>query len=159
MRFPYNPYRVEPSPTDGSDTIWCPEQVVAVRGSNHDSEEILLNGLVDIGSDDCVLPYDVVDLVKGTPFGEGAIGDYTRATHPVAYLPVYLRIALAKEMITWPTIVAVDRERTDLALWGRCGFLNHFCVTFDGPNKHFTIRRRGPLPPGFTVSRIPGRRL
>jgi hypothetical protein len=158
MRFPYRSHDVGPSPTDDSGTIWKPELEVSVRSRNHDAEEMLLWGLVDIGSDDCILPYDVADLIKATPFGHGCVYDYAGKPRLVAYLGVYLQIRLEKHLVTWPSIVAIDRERSESALWGRCGFLNHFCVTFDGPNKHFTIRLRGPIPPGFTVSRIPKER-
>jgi hypothetical protein len=42
-----------------------------------------------------------------------------------------------------------------MALWGRCGFLDHFSVTFNGPKRHFTIRLRGSIPPGFKVDVLP----
>ena len=48
-------------------------------------------------------------------------------------------------MVRWMSIVAFARDREDTALWGRCGFLDHFRVTFDGPGKHFTIRMSGPF--------------
>jgi hypothetical protein len=154
MRFPYRSHEVGPSPTDKSGTIWRPELEVLVRGMNHDAGELLLWGLVDIGADDCILPYDIANLIKATPFGEGYVIDYAGKPREVAYLGVCFQLELEKERISWPSIVAVDRQRTNLALWGRCGFLNHFCVTFDGPGKHFTIRRRGPAPRDSEVSRI-----
>ena len=109
MRFPYNPYVVGPSPTDPSGTIWCPELVVSVRGRDHDSKEILLNGLVDPGSDDCILPYDVAGLIKATPFGEGHVSDYTGESRSVEYLGVYFQLELEKQLIVWPSIVTIDR--------------------------------------------------
>ena len=44
-------------------------------------------------------------------------------------------------------------------MWGGCGFLNYFCVTFDGPHKHLTIRLRGPTPKNVKVTSIPKSRL
>jgi hypothetical protein len=155
MRFSYRSYDVDPWPANRSGKVWCPELEVMVSGMGDNASQIPLWGLVDIGATECIFPNEVADLVKAKPFGDGEfVLDYSGRPHPVQYAGVYLQIRLEKQLIRWVSIVALDRDREDSALWGRCGFLNHFCVTFNGPDQHFTIRLRGPAPPGFTVSRI-----
>ena len=156
MRFPYRSYDVDPWPAHKSGKVWCPELEVTVSGMGDDASQIPLWGLVDIGAAECILPYEVADLVKATPFDHGGfVLDYSGRPHPVQYAGVYLELRSKKQSVRWMSIVALDRDRGDIALWGRCGFLDHFRVTFDGPDKHFTIRLRGPKPPGFEVSPIP----
>ena len=83
------------------------------------------------------------------------ISDYAGRTRPVQYGQVDFQIRIEKKRLRWPAIVAFSRERSDEALWGRRGFLDHFSVTFNGPEKYFIIRLRGPVPAGFTVHPIP----
>jgi hypothetical protein len=155
MRFPYTCYDTGPWAANTTGKVWIPELDVLVSGMGDDAVQIPLLGLVDVGATECILPYEVADAVKATPFGEGLVYDYSGRPHKVEYAGVYLEVQVEKEVVRWLSIVALDRSREDSALWGRCGFLDHFSVTFDGPGRHFTIRRRGPMPPGMTVSRIP----
>jgi hypothetical protein len=159
MRFAYRPYRADPTPADAAGIIFRPELKVRVWGATVDTREVPLWGLVDTGATECILPYEVADQVKPAWFpGEGGITGYAGEEHPVQYGGVYLQILIEKKRIRWSTVVAFSRKREETALWGRCGFLDHFRVTFDGPEKHFTIRLRGPAPAGFELNPLPRRR-
>jgi hypothetical protein len=155
MRVPYVSYDAAPWPANREGKVWRPELEVRVGGLDDDAIPVTLSGLVDVGAIECIVPYEVADLVKAIPFDEGFVLDYSGRPHRVEYAGVYLELQVEKEVVRWLSVVAFDRDREESALWGRCGFLNHFCVTFDGPGRHFTIRRRGPIPSGMTVSRIP----
>jgi len=121
--------------------------------------EIPVWGLVDTGATECVLSYEVADHIKATPCaGTSHLVDYTGKPHKVEYGKVHFQIEIEKTKIRWPAIVALHHKRRE-AVWGGCGFLNYFCVTFDGPRKHFTIRLRGAIPKDFTVTRVPKTRL
>jgi hypothetical protein len=158
MRFSYSPYEAPPSPADESRVVWRPELKVMVGGA---AQGVPFWGLLDVGATDCVLPYEVAGLVKAIPCaGKWSLADYTGKDHEVEYGKVNLRIQTSTHTIQWPAIVAFDRDRDGIALWGRCGFLNYFSVTFNGPQKHFTIRLRPPWPSNFKVTRNPrGRSL
>ncbi len=165
MRFAYNPYPVLPSPADRSDVdppsadqwvfIHRPDLKVRVCGSGGRAREVSIWGLVDTGAAECILPHEVADQVKPKWRGTGMISDYAGRTRPVQYGQVDFQIRIEKKRLRWPAIVAFSRERSDEALWGRRGFLDHFSVTFNGPEKYFIIRLRGPVPAGFTVHPIP----
>ena len=95
MRFPYRSYDVEPWPANRSGKVWCPELEVIVGGMGDDASRIPLWGLVDVGAAECILPYEVADLVKATPFGDGGfVLDYSGRPHSVQYAGVYLEPAL-----------------------------------------------------------------
>jgi hypothetical protein len=81
------------------------------------------------------------------------MSDYAGGTREVQYGRVYLQIQIDKKRLRWPAIVAFSRDRR-IALWGRSGFLNHFNVTFHGPEKYFVIRHRGRLPSGFETDSL-----
>ena len=154
MRFPYISYDAKPWPANKTGKVWIPELDVMVSGTGEDAVQITLSGLVNIGATECILPYEVADKIKATPFDDGVLFDYSGRPHTVQYAVVYLELHLEKQSVRWLSVIALDHSREDSALWGRCGFLDYFRVTFDGPAKHFTIRRRGPTPKGMTVSRI-----
>ena len=158
MRFAYSLYRaiptaadrlvVDPSSSDPFVIIHRPELKVRVCGPRRHPEEVPIWGLVDTGASECILPYEVADQVKPIWRGTGAISDYAGGAHAVRYGQVHLQIRVEKTRLRWPAVVAFSRERTSEALWGRRGFLDHFRVTFDGPEKSFIIRLRAPVPTG-----------
>ncbi len=151
MPFSYHAYRTSPSPADESDIVWCPMLEVLVIGT---AAEVPIWGLVDTGAAECILPHDVAGVIKAIPCDEkGTIADFSGRTHEMEYGKVTLQIELEKERIRWPAIVAFSRDRTD-AVWGGCGFLNYFRVTFDGPSRKFVIRWRDRSSDRFTVTRL-----
>jgi hypothetical protein len=155
MRFAYRPYPIDPSPADPSDVSFRPELLVRMSGARGRTNEITVWGLLDTGSIDCILPFSVADQLKPTWLGKGAIADYARGSHAVQSGGVYLQVQLEKRRVRWPAIVAVSHKEMTIPLWGRCGFLQYFNVTFNGPDKSFVIRLRGPVPGEFTVRPVP----
>lgn len=158
MRFAYRPYATDPSPADPSLVSYRPELKVRVAGPGGGGDEDIVWGILDTGAVDCILPYQYADGIKPVWCGTGAIGDYAGGSHPVEYGRVSLQIRTAKHRIRWPAIVAFRRQRVHTALWGRCGFLNHFRVTYHGPRRLFILRLRTPIPTGFAVEALPRRR-
>lgn len=158
MRYAYQPYPCAPSPADPSAVSYRPALKVRVLGPGGGGDEEIVLGILDTGAVDCILPYQHADIIKPDWCGTGAIGDYASGLHPVEYGRVYLQIRTAKHRIRWPAIVAFSRQRMYTALWGRCGFLNHFRVTFHGPRRLFILRLRTPIPAGFRVEPLPRRR-
>ena len=59
---------------------------------------------------------------------------------------VDLEIPGAKRTLRWRATVAFTEGRDEEALWGYAGFLEHFSATFNGRERHLTLRARGPLP-------------
>ena len=155
MRFAYRPYPIDPSPADPSPVSFRPELKVRIAGPHKRSKEITVWGLLDIGAVDCILPYSIAEQLEPTWIGEGTLADYARGSHTVEYGRVYLQIQIEKKRIRWPAVVAFSRNEINMPLWGRCGFLQYFNVSFYGPNKCFIIRLRNPPPPHFTVHSIP----
>jgi hypothetical protein len=164
MRFAYSSYHaertaadsiVDPSPSGRYVLIHRPDLKVRVCGPGRHPKEIPLWGLVDIGAVECILPREIAEQVNASLLGTGSIGDYAGGEHDVDYGQVYLQVRLGKERLRWPAIVAFSSKRTGAALWGRRGFLDYFTVCFNGPERHFTIRRRGVLPTGFRAVRMP----
>jgi hypothetical protein len=158
MRFAYRPYETSPSPADPSLTSFRPELLVRVIGTQKRAAEITVWGLLDIGAADCILPLAVADEIKPIWRGRGAMTDYARGSHPVRYGNVHFQVEIEKKRVRWPAIVAFIPDEMNIPLWGRCGFLQHFNVTFYGPDRSFVIRLRDPVPPGFTVDSIPRRK-
>jgi hypothetical protein len=109
-------------------------------------------GLLDTGATDCILPLDVADLIQPVPFaGQWFLNDYAGVPHEVSYGGVQCRIRLKDRLIRWTSVIAFGNRSEGTALWGRCGFLDQFRVTFDGPARHFTIRLPSRLPAKFGV--------
>jgi hypothetical protein len=149
MRFAYRPYEIVPSPADPSPYGFRPELLVRVDGSREPTNDVPIWGILDPAAVDCILPYEVADRVNPvwSP-GTWPMTDYAGGIHQVEYGRVYLQFQIGKKRLRWPTIVAFSRDRRT-ALWGRSGFLDHFNVTFHGPEKYFIIRLRGRLPTGL----------
>jgi predicted aspartyl protease len=156
MRFAYRPLLAEPSPTNETNVIFRPELKVLVRGMGRRATEVLLWGLVDTGAVECVLPLEVADRIGASMLSHtGSIRDFTGINHSVEYGLVQLQICLKHQRFRWTTAVAFARELEGTAFWGRDGFLNHFSVTFNGPCKYFTIRRRNLGVSGIEVISVP----
>jgi hypothetical protein len=155
MRFAYRPYPVDPSPSDPSPISYRPELRVQVRGTAGPSDGIPIWGILDPAAIDCILPYDTADRLHPTWYDDArSMQDFAGGLREVRYGRVTFQVQIGGRRVRWPAIVAFSRERR-IALWGRCGFLNHFRVTFDGPGRHFTIRLRGSMQPGFKVDILP----
>ena len=155
MRFAYRRYLVDPSPADPSPISYRPELLLGVRGTSGPTEGIPIWGILDTAAVDCILPYDAADRLHPTWCdGTRSLQDFAGGIREVKYGRVSFRVQIGGRRLRWPAIVAFSRERR-IALWGRCGFLEHFRVTFDGPGRHFTIRLRDPIPPGFKVDTLP----
>lgn len=153
MRFAYQPYLCSPSPSDPSAVAHRPALKVRLFGPK--GGEDIAWGILDTGAVDCILPHQFAEDAKPDWCGQGALDDYASGTHTVEYGRVFLQIRTTKHQIRWPAIVAFSRQRMYTSLWGRCGFLNHFRVTFHGPGRFFILRLRNPAPPGFVVEPIP----
>lgn len=154
MRFAYREYDAAASPADRSDVVWRPAFKVSVCAVDETRARPLW-GILDSGAVECVLPRDAADDIKPIwAEGEWFLIGYAGPPRPVQYGAVKLTIALGREMIRWTAVVALSLDR-DEAIWGQAHFLEHFSVTFNGPDRHFTIRRRAKHRPSFDVSRLP----
>ena len=157
MRFAYCAYDAGDRPDDKSGVILRPALKVLVIGASG-TREVPIWGRIDAGSDDCILPFSIADEIKPIwHAGRWLVTDFQGKPSETQYGSVYLRIRLKDSLVRWPAIVAFDRKR-DEALWGLTGFLEHFRLTLDGPQKHFTVRLPAPTPPGFSVEHPPKRR-
>jgi hypothetical protein len=158
MRFAYRPYPVDPSPADPSPVSYRPDLMVRVRGAAGPTDGIPLWGVLDTAAVDCILPYDAADRIKPIWCDEArSITDFAGGVREVQYGRVHFQAQIEGKRARWPAIVAFSRDRR-IALWGRCGFLDHFSVTFNGPARFFITRLRDPMPTGFTVESLPRRR-
>jgi hypothetical protein len=155
MRFAYRPYHVNPSPADPASVSYRPDLRVRVCGSGGPADGIPSWGVLDVAAIDCILPYEAADRIKPTWCGGmRAITDFAGGSRAVRYGRVHFQVQIGRQRVRWPAVVAFRRDLRD-ALWGRCGFLDHFSVTFNGPARHFIIRLRGSPAPGFEVDDIP----
>jgi hypothetical protein len=155
MRFAYRPYDVDPSPADPAPVSYRPDLLVRVRGAGGPDDGVPIWGILDIGAIDCILPYEVAERIKPAWCGGmRTMADFAGGSRAVRYGRVHFQIQIGRKRIRWPSVVAFRQDLKD-ALWGRCGFLNHFSVTFNGPARHFIIRLRGVPPPGFRVDALP----
>jgi hypothetical protein len=155
MRLAYRPYAIDPSPADPSTVSFRPELLVRLIGPRGRSDEITVWGLLDTGALDCILPWSLADQLNPTWYGPGWAADYASGSHEVMYGGVHLQVRVENQRVRWPAIVAFSRDRMNIPLWGRCGFLQHFNVTFNGPGHYFIIRLRKRLPAGYTVDSVP----
>lgn len=64
----------------------------------------------------------------------------------VRYGTVDLEIELNSRPFRWHAKVAFYPDRNE-ALLGHLGFLQFFAATFNGPERHVTLRPKGPFPP------------
>lgn len=156
MRFGYREYDASRSPADQSEAVWRPALKVVVS-SVTGGAAVPLWGILDTGAVECVLPRDVADEIKPDWLGgEWFLAGYEGRPRPVEYGAVRLKINLGDQTLRWTAIVAFSVDR-DEALWGHAHFLDHFNVAFNGPDRHFTIRQRGPRRPSFEVNPLPRR--
>lgn len=146
LRAPYTSQEVDPTRFDPSTEIHRPILQVRVIGLQ---DEIPLLGLLDTGASECVIPYEVHEAVRAdmNPYDIGPIVDYAGEEHFVRYGTIDLEIPCKSGFLRWSARVAFDEDRKDEALWGHAGFLEYFNATFNGPEKHFTLRLRGLSPP------------
>lgn len=139
MRLDYTRYEMSPSPAESRPYVYRPMLTVKVRGTKG---EVPIAGLLDTGAVDCILPWQVADQVAPSwVAGTAVITGATGGERELPYGAVLLSVDLDKGPETWPAIVAFDHEREFRALWGMAHFLDRFRMTFDGPGRHFTIRR------------------
>ena len=158
MRFSYNTYRAKPCPADRSAVVHEPSLLVRVIGGRGEPG-FLLWGKLDTAAAMYVLPHRYANLIQPNWIeGEWPLADYAGVQHSVRYGAVDLQIRLEKQRVRWFAVVAFDRDRDGTALWGMAHFLEHFRVTFDGPEKHFTVRLRDPVPWAFRSTVCPAAR-
>jgi hypothetical protein len=145
MRFPYQVYEVDPTPADPRREVERPSLKVRVLGLVGDIDSW---GVLDTGADECVLPAGIFSAI-GAAHRSGEVGivaDFAGRRRALAYGTVDLEIRIKNRPYRWHAKVAFVEDR-DEAIWGRAGFLQFFNATFHGPERHFTLRLKGHLPP------------
>ncbi|QDV39130.1 hypothetical protein [Tautonia plasticadhaerens] len=146
MRFGYQPFEAQPTPADPSPVIYRPAVLVRVRGL---PGELDLWGILDTGAVECVLPFEVYEAVEAARRGDdvGNLVDAGGRHRVLEYGTVGVEVAIKGRPLRWSAKVAFDRGRADEASWGHLGFLQYFNATFNGPERHVTLRPRGDRPP------------
>lgn len=145
MRTPYRAYPADPTPASPSDTSYRPTVLVRVIGR---SGTLNLWGIADTGAEECLLPDSVREAIAPAvrPGASGLVVTAGGRPLRVTYGTVDLEIPGAKRTLRWRATVAFTEGRDEEALWGYAGFLEHFSATFNGRERHLTLRARGPLP-------------
>jgi hypothetical protein len=143
MRFPYQRYEVNPSPTVPSGVLYRPELPVRVIGQ---TGSVLLLASADTGSDDTLLPHSVGEAIGALIDGSAAwrVGGVGGQEIDVRLGEVDLDLELARRgrVQRWRAkvgFVAFTRPEDEVAILGHCGFFDHFAAHFNSRRRIMTI--------------------
>jgi hypothetical protein len=145
MRFSYQPHPVQPTPADSGREVYRPSLKVRVIGL---SGHVEIWGLLDTGSDECILPMGLIPVIGVAQRADelGILQDFAGRPRVVSYGTVDFEVRLKNRSHRWHAKVGFLDDR-DEAIWGRGSFLEYFNASFHGPERHFTLRLKSPLPP------------
>ena len=144
VKFNYVERLVDPLPGE-SGIQYLHEPVIVVRAIGPSGTPWLIQGLLDTGADETLLPMRFRDR-QGVARG----GRYTLkgagGSPLVAWIgEVDLEMGSPRASYRWSARVGFTPRR-DVAIWGRHGFLNYFTATFDGLRRSVSLRSNGSAP-------------
>lgn len=110
--------------------------------------EARLDGLVDTGADETLLPMSLAEVL-GVTFHEGwnsqAVG-IAGDILTMHYGDVGLQLETEDETIAWQTTVAFVELADDVVILGHGGCLDYFTAIFDGERAELELRPNAALP-------------
>ena len=144
MRFPYQEYLSTPSPADRSEVVHQPVVPIRVIGLHRSAQ---LVGLLDTGAVETILPEFLMSEVgvASRPDDLGVILGFDGTPSLVQYGTIVLEVDIKDRPLRWHAKVAFHSGRKE-ALLGHLGFLQFFAATFNGPERHVTLRPKGTFP-------------
>lgn len=108
----------------------------------------LRDGLLDTGSDRCILSPHVTDLIglHAIPGRSLRIGSILGQHVDCSIAEVNFTIRRNGFELSWQAEVAIAPHRLKRMIWGCRGFLQYFRAEFDGPHRRVSLTPRQNLP-------------
>jgi len=121
-------------------------RISGLRGS------IYLDGILDTGAVECVLPYEVFEEI-GPPSRDeaGTVVGFDGTEQEVVYASINLTFPPKRDSRTWHAKVGFAIGREGKALWGHIGFLQYFNAAFYGAKRQFTLEFTDKLPASMSL--------
>ena len=140
LRFPYKPFRVSSPLVSLAGKMARPRPVIPVSVLGPQAT-VVVNALLDTGSDDTVFPDWVAQRIgldpANAPTGSGA--GLGMVPQTLWYAQSTLRIACNREQREWQAWVGFTSAPLRQPLLGFAGFLQYFSATFFGDREEVEL--------------------